>query len=145
MSITTKIAGVLLTVTAVVYGVIPLLVDLSATHVLHPAWTPHARFHVVWQLSVNSMLAALVLVLVWWPSPQRIARIRIASVLGLIALGGFVVASLTRGLYGGEFTEPGGVPPVAGMDANVLAFTPTIALQVIALGLAFMPQRERSA
>jgi hypothetical protein len=141
MTLRMKIAAVLMTVTAAIYGVVPLLVDLSVTHVLHPAWTPHARFHTVWQLSVNSMLAALVLILVWWPSPNRIGRLRVASVLGLIALGGFVIASLTRGLYGGDFSEPGGVPPVGGMDANVVAFTPTIALQLLALILAFLPWR----
>jgi len=136
-----KIAAALLTVTAAVYGIIPLIVDLSPTHVLHPSWTPHARFHMVWQLSVDTMLAALVLILVWWPSAQRAQRMRIAAVLGTIALGGFVVASVTRGLYGGDFTEPGGVPPVAGIDANLVAFTPTIALQVLALVLTFIPER----
>ncbi len=65
----------------------------------------------------------------------------LSPLLGLIALGGFVIASLARPLYGGDFSEPGGVPPVAGMDANVLAFTPTIAIQLIALVLVFIPQR----
>jgi hypothetical protein len=59
-------------------------------------------------------------------------------------LGGFVVASLTREMYGGGFTEPGGVPPVGGIDANVLAFTPTIIIQLIALWLAFTAPREQA-
>jgi hypothetical protein len=137
MRATTKLAAILLTLTAIIYGVIPLLVDLSPTHVLHPAWPAHARFHTVWQISVNSMLALLVLYLVWWPAGDRRARLKLASVLGLIALGGFIVAALFVHAYGGAFTDPGGVPPVMGMDANVLAFTPTIALQLIALILAF--------
>jgi hypothetical protein len=60
-----KIAAILLTLTAVVYGFIPLLVDLSPTHVLHPAWSPHARFHVVWQISIGTMIALIVLYLLW--------------------------------------------------------------------------------
>ena len=105
-------------------GVIPPIVDISPTHILHPAWSPHARFHVMWQISVNSMLGLLTVLLIWWPGPNRAVRLKIGALLGCIALGGFVVAALTRHLYGGTFSETGGVPPVGGMDANVLAFTP---------------------
>ncbi len=136
-----KIASVLLTLTAIVFGVIPLLVDLSPTHVLHPAWSPHARFHVVWQISMGFMLGLLAVLLIWWPGPQRRLRLKLGSILGCIALGGFVVAALTRGLYGGEFSEPGGVPPVGGIDANVLAFTPTIVIQLLGVLLALVPGR----
>ena len=68
MTLREKIAAVLLTLTAVVYGVIPLIVDISPTHILHPAWTAHARFHVVWQISSYSGfgLLALALTLFLW-------------------------------------------------------------------------------
>jgi hypothetical protein len=136
------IAAVLLTLTAVVYGIIPLIVDISPTHILHPAWSPHARFHVVWQISVNTMLGLLVVLLIWWPGANRQLRLKIAALLGCIALGGFVVAALTRHLYAGAFSEPGGVPPVGGVDANVLAFTPRLAIQLIALVLVLIPGRK---
>jgi len=61
------IAAVLLTLTAVVYGIIPLIVDIGPTHILHPAWSPHARFHVVWQISVNTMLGLLAMLLIGGP------------------------------------------------------------------------------
>ena len=144
MTLREKIAAVLLTLTAVVYGVIPLIVDISPTHILHPAWTAHARFHVVWQLALNSMLALLAVLLIWWPGTTRSLRLKIGALLGCIALGGFVIAAVTRHLYGGDFTEPGGVPPVGGIDANVLAFTPTIVIQIIALALALWPKRAAS-
>lgn len=54
-----KISRWLITIATVCYGFIPPLVDLSATHVFHPAWTPHARLHPVWQLATNSGLALL--------------------------------------------------------------------------------------
>jgi len=139
-----KIAAVLLTLTAVIYGIIPLIVDISPTHILHPAWSSHARFHVVWQISVNSMLALLAVLLIWWPGSHRPLRLRIAVLLGCIALGGFVVAALTRHLYAGAFSEPGGVLPVGGIDANVLAFTPTIAIQLLALVLVLLPRGKAS-
>ena len=50
-----------------------------------------------------------------------------------------MVAALTRNLYGGAFTEPGGI------DANVLAFTPTIAIQLLGLVLALCPGRTAAA
>jgi hypothetical protein len=139
-----RIAAVLLTLTAVIYGIILLIVDISPTHILHPAWSPHARFHVVWQISVNTMLGFLAVLLVWWPGVNRPLRLKIAALLGCIALGGFVVAALTRHLYAGAFSEPGGVPPIAGVDANVLAFTPTLAIQFIALVLVLIPSRKPS-
>jgi len=139
MTLKERIAAVLLTLAAIVYGVIPVMVDISPTHILHPAWSAHARFHVMWQLSVNSMLALLAVLLIWWPGANQVLRLKVASSLGCIALGGFVVAALTRHLYGGEFSEPGGVPPVGWIDANVLVFTPTIALQLLGLVLALWP------
>jgi hypothetical protein len=140
-----KIAGVLLTLTAVVYGIIPLIVDVSPTHILNPAWTSHARFHVVWQLALNTMLGVLSVLLIWWPGASRPLRLKIGAVLGCIALGGFFVAAFTRDLYGGTFSEPGGVPPVAGIDANVLAFTPTVLIQLVGLALALLPSRTTPA
>ncbi len=137
MTGTTKVAAILLTLAAIVYGVIPPFVDLTPTHVFHPAWPAHARFHMVWQLAINSALGLFVLYLVWWPAGDRLARLKVASILGCISLGGFVVAALTRGAYGGAFTDPGGVPPVMGLDANVLAFSPAMLMQIVALVLVF--------
>ncbi len=145
MTLREKTAAVLMSLTAVVYGIIPLIVDISPTHILHPAWTSHARFHVVWQLSICTMLALASVLLAWWPGPSRSLRLKIGALLGSIVLAGFFVAAFTRGLYGGTFSEPGGVPPVAGMDANVLAFTPTALIQLAALVLALVPGRARSS
>jgi hypothetical protein len=136
-----KIAAALLTLVAIAYAIVPPLVDISPTHILNPLWTSHAKFHTVWQVSVNSMLGLFSVLLVWWPGANRPLRIKIGAVLGCIALGGFFVAALTRHLYGGAFSDPNGVPPVAGMDANLLLFTPTSVIQVVALLLVLFPER----
>jgi uncharacterized protein DUF6640 len=137
-----KIAAALLTLTAIVYAVVPPIVDINPTHILNPEWTTHARFHTVWQVSVNSMLGLLSVLLVWWPGASRPLRIKIGAVLGCIALGGFFVAALTRHLYGGALSDPNGVPPVAGMDANLLLFTPTSLVQVATLLFVLFPERR---
>jgi hypothetical protein len=138
-----KIVATLLTLTAVVYAVIPPIVDSNATHILNPEWTAHARFHTVWQFSVNSMLGLSSVLLVWWPGTNQAIRIKIGALLGSIALGGFYVAAMTRHLYGGAFSDPNGVPPVAGMDANLLLFTPASLIQIAALFLILTARTSR--
>ena len=62
-----------------------------------------------------------------------------------MARGRFFVAALTRPLYGAAFSEPGGVPPVAGMDANLVAFVPTLLTQLAGLALVLLPRRQAKA
>jgi hypothetical protein len=134
----TRIAAILLSLSAIIYGVLPPLVDLTDSHVFHPGWTPHARFHMVWLLAVNSSLALFVVCLVMWRGGDRVQRLRCAGILGSIALGGFVIAALFRNAYGGAFTDPvGGVPPLMGIDANLVVFSPAIVMQIIALIIVF--------
>jgi uncharacterized membrane protein len=133
-----RIVSVLLLVTAVVYGIIPPLVDFTETHAFHPQWPPHARFHMVWLLGTNSALAAIVAWLVLKRDPQgRVARLRMASLLGVAAFAGFVFATLLQSAYGGALHDPaGGVPPLLGYDANLALFTPAILAQLVAVWLA---------
>lgn len=146
---TTKITGslrasrILITIATLVYGVIPVLVDLTETHVFHPDWTPHARFHMVWLLSTNSILAALALYLMWISKYDAVIRIRAAGAVGLCVLGGFFVSALTKNLYGGLLVDPvGGVPPIMGLDANLVIFTPMLVLVVIGLWSSFRDVRN---
>lgn len=141
---TTKIAGslnlarILITIATLVYGFVPLLVDLTETHVFHPDWTPHARFHMVWLLATNTSLALVSLYLLWISRFDTLIRVRAAGMLGLCALGGFFVSLITKGLYGGSLVDPhGGVPPIMGLDANLVVFTPMLLLVVIGLFLSF--------
>lgn len=132
-----KIARILITIAALVYGVIPLLVDLTATHVFHPHWTPHARFHMVWLLATNSSLAVLALYLLWSGNNEALARIRAAGVVSLCVLGGFFVSTLTKNLYAGSLVDVhGGVPPLMGMDANLVVFSPMLILVIVGLWLS---------
>src|SRR5262245_40345471 len=82
--------------------------DIGPTHIFHPAWIPHARFHAVWQLSVNTMLGILAVLLIWWPGPSPL-RLRLARCR---ALSHSEASSWQRSrhLHGGTFSEPPGVP-----------------------------------
>jgi len=117
-----RMARWLITVTNLMFGLIPVVVDVSATHVLHPDWTPHARFHTVWLISTNSMIALLSTWLLW-SGTFAVQRARLAGALSLVVLAGFWVAALTRDLYGGAFGDEGGFPTIAGLDANAVVFS----------------------
>ena len=133
-----RLASALLLVAAAIYGIIPPIADLSDTHAFHPAWPPHARFHMIWLLGTNSTLAAIVAWLVLArDNGQRETRLRFASLLGIAALGGFFVATFTQSAYGGALHDPtGGFSPIFGVDGNLLAFGPAMVIQLVAVWLA---------
>ncbi len=132
-----KISRWLITIATVCYGFIPPIVDLTATHVFHPDWMPHARLHAVWQLGTNSGLALLALYLMWIKSSNDLLRIRMAGLIGLCVYGGFFVSALTHPVFGGALAdEQGGVPTVMGLYGNVIAFTPMLILVITGLWLS---------
>jgi len=133
-----RMARLALTLATLFYGFVPVLVDVSSTHLLHPAWSPHARFHMIWLLSVGVSTACLALWLLWVRQDGILA-----GVLGFLFTGGFFVAALTRNLYGGAFTEPGGVETLLlGLDIGIFAFGGN--LVVIAASLACLLHEERA-
>ena len=95
---------VLVTIAVLIFGAIIPILEISPTHVFNPDWSPHMRFHEVWQLITNSALAALSLWLVW-----RRDEITLASIIGLCVMGGILASHALSGLYGGSLTYPGGL------------------------------------
>jgi len=111
-------AKVTLTLATLFYGIVPVIIDVSGSHLLHPDWSPHSRFHLAWLLSVGFTTTCLALWLLWARSDSLVP-----GVLGLLYTGGFFVAASTRSLYGGAFTEPGGVETtLLGLDVGIFAF-----------------------
>lgn len=66
-----------------------VLADFSDTHLLNPAWPPHAKFHNAQTMSMGALLAALTLLFAFWPtrSPK-------VSLLATATLGGLYWASI---------------------------------------------------
>ena len=126
-------ARLLLTAGTVMYSLVPLVVDLTETHVFHPDWPGHARFHMVWLLGMLLGIGLASLHFIWRRSDEGAISIRLGGVLGLISLGAFFVSAATAGLYGGTLNDAGGVPDLDGLNANVLAFS--VALALLATGL----------
>ena len=114
---------VLMTFCTVGYGFLPPLVDLGRTHVQHPDWTPHSRMHMVWLLSTNFGVSVVAFYLLWFHGARATQGVRVAGLLRMCVYGGFLLAASTAPLYGGALSDRGGVPPVSGMDLNVLVFS----------------------
>jgi len=104
-------ARILITIATVGYGIATVFVDFNKTHATNPTWTPHARFHVVWQITSYFGIALIVLALTWFPGPMEDERLYLAGGLGVVVIGAFFVAVLVRPLYGGALKDQNGVPP----------------------------------
>ena len=72
------IAKILLTLTVLGYALVTIKADFNKTHATNPKWTPHARFHVVWQILSYSGVGLIALYLIWsdGPNPMRAALSR---------------------------------------------------------------------
>jgi hypothetical protein len=129
------IGRILMTVAIILASVLPILVDLTETHVLNPAWPPHARVHEVWLLSTGAGVGAIALWLIW-----RQRQLVLAAVLTACILGGFLLAAATAPLYGGVLVDPQTAhlmpnnDQVLGIPANLFAFS--LAFVILLIGLA---------
>jgi len=93
-------------------GIAPLLIDLNRTHATNPLWPGHARFHVVWQAFTVLPVSAITVALLWWPGVALRQRFYLAVLLTATSLAGFLVAVVSRRLYGGALHDPNGIQPV---------------------------------
>src|SRR5712671_192950 len=94
-------ARVLLTIVTAGYAVAPLIADLNSTHATNPLWTPHARFHVVWQVLSYSGIGLIALYLIWAGGPMQTERLYLAAALAVAVYGAFFGAVFSRPVYGG--------------------------------------------
>jgi hypothetical protein len=111
-------ARILLTLVTAGYGVVTILADLNKTHATNPAWAPHARFHVVWQVSSYAGFALLALALIWTPGAYAIARLYLAGMFAATVYAAFFVALFTMKLYGGSAHDGNGNQPLRLRVAN---------------------------
>ena len=124
-------AQVILSLVTLGYSAMPMLADFNKTHATNPLWTPHARFHVVWQVSSYFALGILMLALIWWPGPLAVDRLWLATATAVAIYGSFYAALFSMKLYGGTNHDENGYPPVyksilgkrIGFDANITVFT----------------------
>ena len=136
------VARILFTVMTAGWALLTVVADFNKTHATNPAWTAHARFHVVWQVSSYLAIALIGLSLIWIAGPYATARLYLAALLaGAVYLGFFATAFLMP-VFGGRLIDGNGYPPftvveVAGrkvpLDRNTTVFS--VMVTVLILGV----------
>jgi hypothetical protein len=134
-------ARILLTIVTAGYAVAPLIADLNSTHATNPLWTPHARFHVVWQVLSYSGFGLIALGLIWIPGPHAAARLYLASGFAAVVLFSFFITFANMRLFGGAHYDPNGYLPkpvsvlgrVVKFDANTTVFSIVTVILLLAL------------
>ena len=124
------IARILLTLVTLGYALATVLADFNKTHATNPKWTPHARFHVVWQISSYVGFGILALALTWWPGGDAVERLYLVALMGAIVYAAFFVAALAMPVYGGAAYDDNGYQPFAAplpiiakhWDVNITVF-----------------------
>ena len=135
------LARILLSLATLGYGLATIKADFNATHATNPKWTPHARFHVVWQILSYSGIALIALCLIWLDGPLPRERLYLAAALALAIYGAFFATALARSLFGGTLFDDNGYAPFKApvgpgkWDVNVTVFTVMTALLAGGFGL----------
>jgi Family of unknown function (DUF6640) len=130
------LARVLLTLATAGYAFATVLADFNKTHATNPKWTPHARFHVVWQISSYVGFGLLALALIWWPGPLAIERLYLVALMAAIVYAAFFVAVFAMPIYGGAAYDNNGYLPFAApvpivakkWDVNITIFCVQVVL-----------------
>jgi len=136
-------ARILLTLATIGYGIITVKADFNRTHATNPLWTPHARFHVVWQITSYVGFGLIAFALIWVPGPYRVERLYLAAAFAAVVYGAFFIALATMSVYGGRTYDENDYRPftlnIGGprlMDVNVSAFS--VMLVFLAAGAALI-------
>lgn len=123
---------VLASIGIVFYALVVPVLEVNDSHVLNPAWVPHARLHEVWQLLTNSALGLFAAWRLW-----RHHDLRTASAINFVVMLAFFTAFALRDTYGGSMVVEGrGELRVAGLNLALLGFGFASACNVAALTLA---------
>src|SRR5450830_1710441 len=135
------VARILFTLMTAGWAVLTVFADFNKTHATNPKWTPHARFHVVWQISSYVGFGLLAFALIWWPCPLALERLYLVALMGAIVYAAFFAALLAMPIYGGAAYDDNGYQPFKApiplfakkWDANITVFS--IHLVILAAGI----------
>ena len=123
------IQKIVITFAIVLYAIVVPYLEINASHVFNPDWTPHVRIHEVWQLITNSSIGILCLYFLWYKN-----EIKLSAVLSLLIMGGFLVAYLIKESYGGSMKYlDGSENTIGGINIGIVGFGTAFALIIASL------------
>ena len=124
------LAQTLVTLATVLITGAPLFADLNKTHATNPLWTPHARYHVVWQVLSYANFGILNIYLIW-VEPNN-GRLALSCIILFCIIVGFFCAAISIKRFGGKFYDTNGYLPFARpmilgrpveLDVNAVGFS----------------------
>ena len=105
------IARILFSVIALAIAIGPMIADFNRTHATNPLWTPHARFHVVWQVLSQAGVSMMILYLVWTPSMELMSHNIMAAILNYVWGASFYCTFFSMKLFDGSLKDVNGIKP----------------------------------
>ncbi len=129
-------ARILLTIVTIGFSIVPIGADFNKTHATNPLWTPHARFHVVWQCLTALGIGIIGLMLLWNDFGFYLQQLYLVMGFATSAYGAFFVTFFAMPLFGGRAYDDNGYLPIkAGplsIDLNVTVFGTFVIFLIIA-------------
>ncbi len=132
-----RFAAIVVTLSALVSGLIIPILELNETHLLNPAWPAHARLHEAWQLLTNSALSTLAVFLIWSGRAPHLAII-----LSLIISIPFLLAFATASTYGGSMLHSDGTQMAVG-GMNLAVLIAVVLSTLLLLSLVRLPSKKQ--
>ncbi len=96
---------------AIAIAIGPMVADFNKTHATNPLWTPHARFHVVWQVLSQAGVSAVILYLIWAPSSTPLTHAWLAAILNYVWGASFYCTLASMSLFEGSLKDVNGIKP----------------------------------
>lgn len=132
------IARILITLVAVATAIGPMIADFNKTHATNPLWTPHARFHVVWQVLTQAGVAAFILYILW--VAQFDGHVLLAALINFNWGLTFFLTLFNMKRFDGTLSDVNGIPPfkfniggqIRKVDTNLFGATILMSLNAIA-------------
>jgi hypothetical protein len=139
-----SLAMLLITLVAVVTAIAPMVADFNKTHATNPLWTPHARFHVVWQVLSQAGVSLVILYLLWGATFE--GHVWLAAIMNFNWGLTFFMTLASMPVYGGALADVNGIPPfrfaIGGrtrtVDTNLLGATVLMGINVMVVVLLWL-------
>ena len=115
------VARILFTLMTAAWSLLTVFADFNKTHATNPKWTPHSRFHVVWQISSYVGLGVIAFaVIFWWLGLLAVERLYLVLLMGAMVYAGFFAALIIMSIYGGAAYDDNGYEAIQGADPDHL-------------------------
>ncbi|MEM7275752.1 MAG: DUF6640 family protein [Actinomycetota bacterium] len=126
---------------AVAIAVGPMIADFNKTHATNPLWPPHARFHVVWQVLIQTGSSVLALVLLWRSSDDYLFHLYLAGAIIYVWIVTFFATLASMSRFDGALRDVNGIEPlrialpgrVLEVDTNLFGVTLFAILNTVAM------------